>query len=148
MTYERTVDKNPIGIGMEIAEEEKNSEWSTVDRRSNRKGKRTSPERKNSPTVAELRNSQVLENEYTRGNLPKKTKPNNSRTDLGVNNEVEINVEKGTENNEENNAIPEERNIETCEGAKHIEDCSLKCVNCKGKHKPFNQRCPLIIKEK
>jgi hypothetical protein len=27
-------------------------------------------------------------------------------------------------------------------------DTSLKCVNCKGKHKAFNQRCPLIIKEK
>jgi hypothetical protein len=33
-------------------------------------------------------------------------------------------------------------------GAKHVGDCSLKCVNCKGQHKAFNQRCPLIIKEK
>jgi hypothetical protein len=27
-------------------------------------------------------------------------------------------------------------------------DCSLKFVCCKGEHKAFNQRCPLIIKEK
>jgi hypothetical protein len=61
MMYDRrAVDKNSIGIGMEIAEEEKNSEWSTVDRRSNRNRKKTTPERENFPTVAELRNSQVL----------------------------------------------------------------------------------------
>jgi hypothetical protein len=41
----RTVNKNPIGTGMEIAEEEKNSEWSIINRRSNGKGKRTSPDR-------------------------------------------------------------------------------------------------------
>jgi hypothetical protein len=52
MTDERrTVDKNPIGIGMEIAEEEKNSKWSIMDRRSNRKGKRTLPDRRTSPLM-------------------------------------------------------------------------------------------------
>jgi hypothetical protein len=61
MADERTVDKNPVGIGMEIAEEEKNSDWGIVDRRNNRKGMRTSPDRENFPpsTDAELRNSQV-----------------------------------------------------------------------------------------
>lgn len=52
MTDERrTVDKNPIGIGMEIAEQEKNIEWSVIDRRSNRKGKRASPNRRTSPLM-------------------------------------------------------------------------------------------------
>lgn len=63
-----------------------------VDRRSDRKGKRTSPDREeNFRTDAELINSQVykdLEKEYIQGNFPKKTKPNSSRTDLRVNNEV------------------------------------------------------------
>jgi hypothetical protein len=69
---------------------------STVERTCNKEGKRTSldSERENFPTVAKLRNSQVLEKEYTRGNFPKKTKPNSSRTDLRVNNEVEINLAK------------------------------------------------------
>jgi hypothetical protein len=51
MTDERrTVDKNPIGIGMEIAEEENNLERSIIDR-SNRKGKRISPDRRTSPLI-------------------------------------------------------------------------------------------------
>jgi hypothetical protein len=36
----RAVDKNPTGV--EINEEEENSDWSTVNRRNSRKGKRTS----------------------------------------------------------------------------------------------------------
>jgi hypothetical protein len=44
--------------------------------------------------------------------LPEINKPNSSRTDLRVNNEVEINVAKGSENNQEKNIIPEEINVE------------------------------------
>jgi hypothetical protein len=118
MTDERrTVDRNPFGIGMEIAKEEKNLEWSIINGRSNRKGKRTSPDREeNFSTDAELINSQVykdLEKEYTQGNLPNKTKPNSSRTDLTVSNKVEVNVVKGTEDNQEDSARPDKRNVET-----------------------------------
>jgi hypothetical protein len=59
---------------MEITEEEKNSECSIIDRRSNTKGKRTSPDRdENFPTDAELRNSPVhkdLGMEFTQRNFP------------------------------------------------------------------------------
>jgi hypothetical protein len=45
--------------------------------------------------------------------LPKKIKPNSSRPDLRVNNEVEVNVAKGTEDDQEDNTRLGERNEET-----------------------------------
>jgi hypothetical protein len=46
---------------MEVAEEEKNSEWSIVNRRNNRKGKRTSFDRDESfPTDSELRKAKYI----------------------------------------------------------------------------------------
>jgi hypothetical protein len=50
--------------------------------------------------------------------LPNKTKPNSSRTDLRVYNEVEVNVAKGTEDNQEDNTRPDKRNKETGERTK------------------------------
>jgi hypothetical protein len=70
----------------------------------------------NFPTDAELRNRQVCKDpdrECTQGNMPKKTKPNSSRTYRRVNNEVEVNVIKGTEDSQEDNTRPDERNEET-----------------------------------
>jgi hypothetical protein len=91
----------------------RSQECSIINRRNNTKGKRTSPDgEENFSTDAELINSQVykdLQKEYTQGILPNKTKPNSNRTDLRVNNEVDVNVVKGTEDN----ARPDERNVET-----------------------------------
>jgi hypothetical protein len=45
--------------------------------------------------------------------LPKRTKPNSSRTDFRVNNEVKVNVAKGTEDGQDDNTRLDERNAET-----------------------------------
>jgi hypothetical protein len=52
--------------------------------------------------------------------LPKKNKPNSIKIDLRVNNEAEVNVAKGTKDNQKDNIRLDERNKETGKRTKEV----------------------------
>jgi hypothetical protein len=71
---------------METDKEEDSFEWNFADRRSNRKGKKTSPDRENT-TNAEFRNSPVYKvtaKELTLGNSPKEINQTVREQTLGL----------------------------------------------------------------